>query len=154
MGEIESLEIGAATGWAAVNALGDRQLKLCKPSVLIDVAALELDFAVYDVKEAAALQTETLAIWSVVAKFTQERAATLPLDNSPLSILQNIDGMSVVIGKRTKEGDETLQESLTPLKRCAKSHLMIYGIIVIQFDEHMSITSVVGSKPFLDDGLW
>ncbi len=53
-----------------VDTLSDGYLKLLEPCVLVNVATLELDFAVNNVEETTTLQCETLPVWRITAKLT------------------------------------------------------------------------------------
>ena len=55
---------------ATFDDLRNRDSKLREPCVLVNVTTLELNFAIDDLKETAALEYKTLAVWRMIAQLT------------------------------------------------------------------------------------
>ena len=85
---------------------GNRELKLRKPGVFVNVATLKSDFAVSDVEKATTAQCELPAVGRMVAQLAQKCAAATPFEDGPFAVLEQVFGMCEIIGKSLKKGDK------------------------------------------------
>jgi hypothetical protein len=125
----------------------NRQSKLFEPRCFVPVPALKTNLAVHDVEEAAPTQYKAPTSGRLAGKLANQRAAPAPLDDSPLTVLENVFDPSLAVGERLEERGETLVHRLSSLDRLTLWNLDVRRVVMIESGEGDSVTLVEGGCP-------
>ena len=136
----------ASRAHAAVCSV-NRQSNLVEPRCSVPVTALRTNLAVHDLEESTSTQCESAAGRGLTGEFAKKRATAAPLNDGPVTILENALDPSVAVWERPEELGEIFEHSPSSPEWLAERHLDVRRVLVIERSGCRSVTLIEGGCP-------
>ena len=120
---------------------------MAKAGCLIEIPTLEADLALGEVEEAASTQRERPAVGGHLGELALPSAASKPLQEGPLPVLEEVFNTGEVVGEGVEEGEQVFQHRLRTDGRATQGYLEVRRVLVVQLRRRRSIPPVIRRNP-------